>query len=146
MTASESTTTTDPLDLLRRFIPAPFTGSYATAGVCLTVQTNDLTLLPALRLMEGEGGSGEPTLECRLIRDGDSGGVLDVPRTFACRPVTVVEMGSACFFALDHERREILGFIGSRIDGRTYQDFVVPLLCRMAREACYSGEAAEASE
>lgn len=136
MAPSELPPTIDPMDLLRRFIPTPFKGVYDIDTVRVTVQTNDLTLMPALRLTEGEGVLQQPSLDWKLIRDEDSGGVLDVPRTFTSGPVTFVEMGSACFFGLDHERREILGFIGTRIDARTYQDFVVPLLCRMTSEAC----------
>jgi hypothetical protein len=143
MALPESLSKADPMDLLRRFIPTPFQGVYEIDSVRVTVQTNDLTLMPAVRSIVGEYGLKPPTLEWKLIRDEDSGGVLDVPRTFTSGVVTFVEMGSACFFGLDHERREILGFIGTRIDARTYQDFVVPLLCRMTSEACCSNDARE---
>jgi hypothetical protein len=146
MTASEQPTKADPLDLLRRFIPTPFQGAYEIDGVRVNVQTNDLTLMPALRLIEGESVLQQSTFEWKLVRDEDSESVLDVPRTFTSGPVTFVEMGSACFFGLDQERRELLGFIGTRIDARTYQDFIVPLLGRMTSEACCYGDELEAPE
>lgn len=136
MGASEPATKTDPTDLLRRFLPASFEGVYEIDRVRVTVQTNDLTLMPTLPLMDARGALHQPTRLWRLIRDDDSRGSLDIPRTFRSGPVTFVEMGSACFFGLDHERREILGFIGVRIDARTYQDLIVPLLCRMTCEGC----------
>jgi hypothetical protein len=136
MPLSESLTNTDPLDLLRRFIPTPFKGTYQVDLVCVTVQTNDLTLLPALLLTECMDLPQRQPVEWKLVRDQDSNGVLDLPRTFGSGPLTFVEMGTACFFGLDHERREILGFISTRIDARTYQDLIVPLLCQMTRETC----------
>lgn len=146
MALSEPPTNTDPMDLLRRFIPTPFKAVYEIDTIRVTVQSNDLTLMPPLRLTEREGVSQQPTLDWKLIRDEYSGAVLDPPRTFISGPVAFVEMGSACFFGLDRKRGEILGFIGTRIDARTYQDFVVPLLCRMTREACGfgSGDASKA--
>ena len=136
MPSPESFTNTDPLDLLRRFIPTPFTGTYQLEFLCVTVQTNDLTLLPTLLLTESMGLPHQQPVEWKLVRDFDSGGVLDLPRTFSSGPLTFVEMGTACFFGLDHQRREILGFIGTRINSRTYQDLIVPLLCQMTRETC----------
>jgi hypothetical protein len=44
-------------------------------------------------------------------------------------------MGTACLLALDHERRELLGFVGADVDARTHQEFLVPFLCRMTNEA-----------
>jgi hypothetical protein len=106
------------------------------------VQTNDFTLLPALPLEANPNIPAEQTLEWKLIRDMDSSGDLESPTLMTSAAVTVVVMGTGCLLGLDHERRELLGFIGRSIDARTHQEFIVPFLCRMTSEALFAGEVA----
>ena len=122
---------TDAPDLLRRFIPTPVKAMYRVSGVRVMVQTNDFTLLPALPLYADHAGAGEQNLEWTLIRDADSHGLLEPPLFLTSGKLSVVVMGTACLVGLDHERRELLGFIGADIDARTHQEFLVPLLCQM---------------
>lgn len=124
-----------PLDLLRRFIPTPLKAAYCIGPIRVMVQTNDFTLLPTLPLGVNLDGPGKQALEWKLIRDADSRGLLEAPTFLISRALTVVEMGTACLLGLDHERRELLGFIGADIDARTHQEFLVPFLCRMTKEA-----------
>jgi hypothetical protein len=124
----------DPLDLLRRFVPTPLKAIYRIGSVQVIVRTNDITLLPAFPLGADLDVNGERNLEWRLIRDADSPGLLDEPVFLNSGVLTIVEMGTACLLALDHERRELLGFIGADIDARTHQEFLVPFLCRMTNE------------
>jgi hypothetical protein len=118
-------------DLLRRFIPTPVKAMYRVGGARVMVQTNDFTLLPALPLEADHARAGEQNLEWTLIRDADSHGLLEPPTFLTSGTLTVVVMGTACLVGLDHERRELLGFIGADIDTRTHQEFLVPLLCQM---------------
>jgi hypothetical protein len=124
---------TDPPDLLRRFIPTPVKARYRVGGVRVMVQTNDFTLLPALPLDvdADHSGAGKQNLEWTLIRDADSHGLLEPPIFLTSGTLTVVVMGTACLVGLDHERCQLLGFIGADIDARTHQKFLVPLLCQM---------------
>ena len=39
------------------------------------------------------------------------------------------------FAALDHERRELICFIGAEVDAKAFQDFLVPFLCRLSVES-----------
>jgi hypothetical protein len=125
----------DPLDLLRRFVPTPLKAVYRISSVRVIVRTNDITLLPAFPLGADLDVAGEQVLEWKLIRDMDSPGLLEEPVFLSSGVLTVVEMGTACLLAMDHERRELLGFIGGDIDARTYQEFLIPFLCRMTNEA-----------
>ena len=125
----------DPLDLLRRFIPTPLKATYRIGPVQVTVQTNDFSLLPTLPSQPDPGIGNDCNLEWKLVRDTDSSGLLETPTFLTAGALTVVEMGPGCLLGLDHERRELLGFIGVDIDARTHHDFLVPLLCRMTSEA-----------
>jgi hypothetical protein len=124
----------DPLDLLRRFVPTPLKAVYRIGSVRVIVQTNDITLLPAFPLGADLDVEGKQTVEWKLVRDVDSPGLLEEPVFLNSGALTIVEMGTACLLAVDHERRELLGFIGADIDARTHQEFLVPFLCRMTNE------------
>lgn len=125
----------DPLDLLRRFVPTPLKAVYRIGAHRVTVQTNDIALFPALPLEVDTVLSDATDLEWKLIRDSDIPGLLAPPAVLNCGALTIVEMGTACLVAFDHERKELLGFIGADVDGPTHQEFLVPFLCRMINEA-----------
>lgn len=129
----------DPLDLLRRFIPTPLRAVYRVGSNRVIVQTNDFALLPALPSDANPNMPVEHTLEWKLIRDMDSPGPLESPTWLTSSVLTVVAMGTGCLVGLDHERRELLGFIGCNIDARTHQEFLVPFLCRLTGEALFAG-------
>lgn len=124
----------DPLDLLRRFVPTPLKTVYRIGQLRVVVRTNDITLLPAFPLGADLDSSGEETFQWKLVRDLDSRGHLGEPVFLTSGALTVVEMGTACLLAVDHERRELLGFVGADVDARTHQEFLVPFLCRMTNE------------
>jgi hypothetical protein len=125
----------DPPDLLRRFVRTPFKAIYRTGNVEILVQTNDITLLPSFPLETNLAASGEQMFEWKLVRDLDTPGQLESPVFLETEVMTIVQMGPACLLALDRERRELLGFIGSEIDRPTHHAFLVPLLHRMTNEA-----------
>jgi len=125
----------DPLDLLRRFVPTPFKAVYRVGSHRVTFQTNDIALFPALPLEVDTVLSGVSDLEWKLIRDLDVPGLLASPVVLVCGVLTVIEMGTACLVAFDHERKELLGFIGADVDGPTHREFLVPFLWRMINDA-----------
>jgi len=131
----ESSRYNDPLDVLRRFVPTPLKAEYRIGATRVFVRTNDITLLPAFPLGADLEWAGERIFQWKLVRDGDSRGLLGEPVFLTSGVLTVVEMGTACLLALDHERRELLGFVGADVDARTHQEFLVPFLCRMTNEA-----------
>jgi hypothetical protein len=136
-------------DLLRRFIPTPVKVVYRVGGVRVKVQTNDFALLPALPLDANPDAdharADTQDLEWILIRDADSNGLLECRMLMTAETLTVVVMGTACLVALDHQRRELFGFIGADIDIRTHQEVLVPILCQMTTQVIASDQSSRVS-
>jgi hypothetical protein len=135
---------TESPDLLRRFIPTPLKAVYRFGGVRVRVQTNDFALLPALPLDADPNAdharADSQDLEWTLIRDADSNGPLERPMFIATEALTAVVMGTACVVALDHERRQLFGFIGAEVDALIHQEVLVPILCEMTAQVVVSDQ------
>jgi len=123
----------DPLDLLRRFVPTPLKARYRVGSLPVIVETNDFSLLPTFPLETDSENAGAPTLEWKLIRDADAQDAVESPKILKTPSLTLIEMGPSCLIGIDHERRELLGFIGANVDAGTYREFILPLLCQVTR-------------
>ena len=130
----ESAEYTDPVDLLRRFIPTPLRTRFRISDQWIVVETNDFALLPAFPLETASDEYGQPHFEWKLVRDPDAPGMLEKPLFLTTGKLTIVAMGAACLLGLDHELRELLCFIGPGVDSRTFQEFLVPFFCRLTLE------------
>jgi hypothetical protein len=124
----------DPLDLLRRFVQTPLKAIYRVGTTRVAVETNDFALLPELSIDTQLSEPADQFLEWKLIRDADSPGLLAPSMLLTSPTLTVVNMGPACVFGVDHERRKLTGFIGMEIDSRTFQEFLVPFFCRITSD------------
>jgi hypothetical protein len=124
----------DPLDLLRRFIPTPLRTRFRVGRISVRVDSNDFSLLPALPLESAPGDFGPDTFHWKLVRDSDVPGVLQEPLLLLTGELTIVVMGPPCLLALDHQRRELVCFIGADVDAKSFQEFLVPFLCRLSAE------------
>ena len=135
----------DPLDPLRRFIATPLRTRFRVGTTRVLVQTNDFRLLPELPLdTDADAGeSGNAQLDWKLVRDHDAPGLLQETLLFTGGPLTIVSMGPACVVGLDHERGELLSFIGYEVDARTFQEVLVPFFCRLTNEAAATQRARE---
>ena len=125
----------DPLDPLRRFVPTPLRTRFRMGSLAVMVESNDFLLLPALSLDTASDDSSSAAVTWKLVRDFDAHGLLQEPLTLLTGQLTVVGMGAACVLGLDHERRELFCFVGSDVDTKTFQEYLVPFLCRLSREA-----------
>jgi hypothetical protein len=125
----------DPLDLLRRFIPTPLRTRFRAGRIAFLVDTNDFSLLPTLPLESASGILDSCTFTWKLVRDADVPGVLQKPLVLLTGELTVVTMGPPCLLALDHKLRELVCFIGAEVDSRTFQEYLVPFLCRLSAES-----------
>ena len=124
----------DPLDLLRRFIPTPLRTRFRIAAATVVVETNDFSLLPALPLETASREFLPANLSWKLVRDPDARGLLQEPLLLISAQLTIAAMGPACLLGVDRERRELLCFIGADVDPRTFQEFLVPFLCRLSTQ------------
>lgn len=134
MTLVDSANYQDPLDALRRFVPTPLRTRFRVGDAIVTVETNDFALLPALPLDNASADVDPADIEWKLVRDLDAPGLLEEPLQLFSGNLTIVSMGTACLLGLDHERRELLCFIGTDIDGRSFQEFLVPYFCRLTND------------
>ncbi len=125
----------DPLDILLRFTPTPLRARFRIPAATLFVETNDFSLLPALPLETSSRRIPPASLNWKLVRDPDARGLLQNPVMQLTPQLTVVAMGVACLLAVDHERRELLCFLGPDVDPHTFQEFLVPLLCRLSTQS-----------
>jgi hypothetical protein len=122
------------LDLLRRFVPTPLRARFIIGDVRVTIETNDLSLFPVLPFDNAPSNTSEQNFNWRLVRDSDVPAFLEEPMFLRSTGVTIVNMGPACVFGVDHDRRGLVGFVGAGVDAHTYRDFLVPLLSRMTNE------------
>jgi len=136
----------DPLDILRRFTPTPLRTSFRIVDATVLVETNDFSLLPALPLDTASGGSPRASLYWKLVRDPDAHGLLQETLVLHSGRLTIVAMGTACLLGVDHERRELLGFIGADVDTRTFQEFLVPAFGRLSAQALHTAVPEHGSE
>src|SRR5579864_5024167 len=125
----------DPLDLLRRFVPTPLRTRFRAGRMAVLVDTNDFSLLPTLPLEPASRNFDLCTFNWKLVRDSDVRGSLREPLVLLTGELTIVTMGPPCLVALDHERRELICFIGAEVDAKAFQDFLVPFLCRLSVES-----------
>jgi hypothetical protein len=135
VTSLDLTNYQDPLDILRRFTPTPLRTRFRIAASTVVVETNDFSLLPALPLVTSSSGIPPANLDWKLVRDPDARGLLQEPLVLHSGQLTIVAMGAACLLGVDHERRELVCFIGADVDPRTFQEFLVPVLCRLSTQA-----------
>jgi hypothetical protein len=125
----------DPLDPLRRFIATPLRTRFRVGATRVLAQTNDFRLLPELPLDTDADELGNARLEWKLVRDHDAPGLLEETLLFTSGTLTIASMGPACLVGVDHQRGELLSFIGYEVDARTFQEVLVPFFCRLTNEA-----------
>jgi hypothetical protein len=124
----------DPLDVLRRFTPTPLRTRFRLGATRVTVQTNDFKLLPTFPLDTAMNGPSARELEWTIIRDQDAPGLLQEPLVLNSEELTIATMGPACLVGVDHERGELLCFVGAEVDARTFQEVLVPYFCGLTKE------------
>jgi hypothetical protein len=120
-------------DLLRRFTPTPHVDVVYAGGLRVEAETNDLAIISEMQkapIPWADGGAHEP-LFLKVIRDHEAacnGRELAVVSGY---PLSVVCMGTGTFFALDHERREVLGFVAPDVTAADFAESVFPLICKL---------------
>jgi hypothetical protein len=138
----------DPLDLLHRFAPAPLKVSAPLEFASVTLETNDLSFFPEAAPQAPDASShtanaGDPSLPAclwKILRDLDTRQTLAEPTIVIAGNLITYSMGPACLIAADRERKEILAFIGTAADARTFRETIFPVLCRLTEFVVRSTE------
>ncbi len=120
----------NPLDLLRRFAPTPLKAEVRLEIANVLLETNDLSFLPWLSRLDAGESSAKSCL-WKIVRDVDVRGMLAETTILMAGNVIVYSMGPACLIGADRERREILAFLGRDVDAHSFQESVLPALCRL---------------
>jgi hypothetical protein len=120
----------DPLDLLRRFAPTPLKAEVNLEIANVVLETNDLSFLPSL---SGLSSTEISTKSCiwKIVRDVDVRGTTMEASIVMAGNLIVYSMGPACLIGADRERSEILAFIGRDVDTHSFQEVILPALCRL---------------
>jgi hypothetical protein len=124
-------TTPYPPDPLRRFVPTPLRAVFDVDQTRVVVQTNDFSLLPELPLSTISEEDDNRRFEWKIVRDYDAPGTLEKSVSVASEKLTTVTMGPACLVAVDHERHELIGFIGAEVDVIAFRHVLLPLFYRL---------------
>ena len=120
----------NPLDLLRRFAPTPLKADVRLEIANVLLETNDLSFLEWLSRLDAGESSAKSCL-WKIVRDVDVRGVTGETTILMAGNVIVYSMGPACLIGADRERREILAFLGRDVDAHSFQESVLPALCRL---------------
>jgi hypothetical protein len=120
----------DPLDLLRRCTPTPLKAEINLEIANIVLETNDLSFLPSLSRLSSAEIS---TKSCfwKIVRDVDVRGTTIEASIVMAGNLIVYSMGPACLIGADRERSEILAFIGRDVDTHSFQEAILPALCRL---------------
>jgi len=124
---------------MRRFTPTPLRTRFRLGATRVTVQTNDFKLLPTFPLDTATNVPGARELEWTIVRDQDAAGLLQEPLVLSSEELIVAIMGPACLVGVDHERGELLCFVGAEVDARTFQEVLVPYFCGLTKEVSGGG-------
>jgi len=130
MTTLESVSYTDPLDLLHRFVPTPLRAEIHLELANVVLETNDLSFLLLLPHSTAGEISSTPCL-WKIVRDVDVRGTTAEASILMAGNLIFYSMGPACLMGADRERREILAFIGRDVDAHSFQQSILPALCRL---------------
>jgi hypothetical protein len=148
MRSHEITSYRDPLDLLHRFTPTPLKVNVPLEFANVTLETNDLSFFPetepraadASSPTDDAGDRALPICLWKILRDLDARQPLAEPTIVMSGNLITYTMGPACLVAADRERKEVLAFIGTAADARTFRDTIFPALCRLTEFVVRSTE------
>ena len=121
----------NPLDVLWRGVPTPFRAEVQLARRCVAVETNDPALLAQFPVgivsTENAVQTRESGFLWRIVRDEEAPGAVEPCVAFAEGPLTFVAMGSSLTVAVDHERNELIAFVGGVISPAEFAATALPL-------------------
>jgi hypothetical protein len=126
----------DPLDLLWRLVPTPFTLRTRFGYLPIHVESNDSEIVAMIAEMSSETSADtECAFLWRIVRDPDAPGGIQTGAILTHGDLIFARMGGGLLVGADREHRELLGFIGAQVDRRVFKECVFPMLMRLTLDA-----------
>jgi hypothetical protein len=120
-------------DLLQRFVHAPHVCSVFAGDTCVSVETNDPTIVEAMRSVTAPSShenQGQPYL-WKLIRDEAAPCSGREVTILSFGPLSTVLLGTGTVITVDRERREVLGFIAPDMPTKKFVETWLLLITRL---------------
>jgi len=115
-------------DLLRRFVPTPYSVTVAVRAIEIALQTNDAGLIAALEKCGKSAVALKNKLRATVVRDDAAPGDGLEFQVITAWPVSTILMGAGTILALDHGRCELLGFLAPAISDRCFIEQLLPTI------------------
>lgn len=123
MTAS----TTHVPDLLRRFVPTPFSAMTNFCGTNVTLQTNDSALLSKLMESDSPVQPKAKSVCVTVVSDQDAPTDDAEVRVFSAGAIRTVFAGAGTMLIVDAERTEVFGFLAPNVLPELFVRELLPL-------------------
>ncbi len=120
-------------DLLRRFVETPYAVGFGSGDATVRIESNEFAIVNNMHsTMVSQGGFETEILNWRLIRDEEApcdGKDLTILTAGA---VTTLLAGTGTIIAIDHERREVLGFIAANVSAEEFVTSLLPVILKLS--------------
>lgn len=117
-------------DLLRRFVPTPYVFDRHDGSNRFLVESNDLEIALNVRnsIVAHRQANRNGGLICKLIRDTTSPVDGSEITLVSNGTLQILYLGTGTILIHDHERSELLGFIGRNVKAQELVSSLIPAL------------------
>ncbi len=124
-------------DLLRRFVPTPFTAVACVDGTRIVLQTNDPALVNNMQRLRPDlaANPSHGSLAMKIVRDNDAPAMEADVTVIEVWPLTTLLAGVGTVLTLDHQRCELFGFLAPSITADRFFLELLPVLLRRFHDA-----------
>lgn len=124
-----------PPDLLKRFMPTPFRGTLHLGGAEVSVQSNDSTIVDHFVSSRRSFSVTSCSFLWKLVYDYNAPSELLPGTIITCGPTVFATLGPACLVGFDHDRSELVAFLGIHGNDPSFHEAVLPFLAELTLEA-----------
>lgn len=126
-------------DLLKRFVPTPFQRTIRVHNANIRVESNEITVIATMedlfRPTLARISPAPRSFLWKLVYDEDAPSDLRELTVIAYGPTRAASFGPACLIGVDHERNELVGFLGVAGNDYAFRQTIVPVLTELTLEA-----------
>jgi hypothetical protein len=123
-----------PPDLLRRFVSAPHASRHRVHDSYVCLETNDVEIAMAMRASFNSPPEHDrfPSFLWKLIRDDEAPCGGQEVTILSSGTMSTVFIGPGTVICIDHQRREVLGFLSASISTQEFVSTVMPIILRLS--------------